>query len=53
MKGIMKETKQLLIKITPEFHKELKLESVKRNMSMKDLIINIMGHWLKEQEKYR
>lgn len=49
----MKDLKALLVRLPHALHKGLKLEAVNRNTTIQDLITKVMGHWLKEQEKYR
>lgn len=46
-----KETKTLLIRLSPELHKKMKLISVKNNCSLNEYVIKSFEKIVKEEEQ--
>ena len=41
----------LVIELTREMHLDIKVNAHVRNMSMKDMIIMVMGNWLRKEKE--
>ena len=45
------DTKNQLVRMSPRLHAYIKIKATKHNVSMNDLILRVLGGWMREEQR--